>query len=53
MPYLRREIGGVRMSILIVEDDTAQARYLEALLTRMGVQIRWSAHFFSPGIGVF
>ncbi len=26
------------MTILIVEDDTAQAHYIEALLTRMGVQ---------------
>ena len=28
------------MTILIVEDDTAQAHYAEALLTRMGVQCR-------------
>ena len=26
------------MSILIVEDDSAQAHYIEAMLTRMGVQ---------------
>ena len=28
------------MSILIVEDDSSQAHYIEALLTRMGVQCR-------------